>query len=361
MKAMVLSAGVGRRMYPLTLSQPKPAITVLGRPLVVQILHWLAGHGVDEAVLNLHHRPDGIKQLLGDGDNPGLPTVGYRFEETILGTGGGIRNAGSALCGEGPIVVSNSDFLSDIDLASVLQAHRASECLATLVLAPRRPGYSVVLRDADGRVLSLAGKPQVDPSRADGEYLFTGCHIIDEEVIERIPATGTSCIVNDVYCPLASQGRLGSYVHQGFWWEFGSPDQYLEGCLRLLAQPKDKLNRINTEHDPIRRLSDAVAAVGPGAGFDTGVKVTGHAAIGYGSFVSEHTHIEDSVVMPEAWIGPRCRIKRSIIAQGVELPAGCQTEEELICTDPDASAELPPSTRREAGMLVHSFATADAG
>jgi len=358
---MLLTAGVGRRMYPLTLSQPKPAIPVLGRPLVLQILHWLAGQGVGEAVLNLHHRPDDIKRLLGDGDNPALPTVGYKVEETILGTGGGILNAAGALRGDGPIVVSNSDFLADIDLAKALQIHRTSGCLATLVLAPWRLGYSVVLRDAGGRVLSLAGKPQVDTSCTDGEYLFTGCHIIDEEVIERIPPTGASCIVNDVYRPLVEQGRLGSYVHEGFWWEFGSPDLYLEGCLRLLALPKDKLNRISTDHDPIRRLSDAKAAVGPGAGFDTGVKIAGHAAIGYGSFVSEHTRIEDSVVMPEAWIGPRCRIKRSIIAQGVELPAGCETEEELICTDPDASAELPPSTRREAGMLRHSFATADAG
>jgi NDP-sugar pyrophosphorylase family protein len=357
MKAMLLTAGVGRRMFPLALTQPKPSIPVLGRPLVVQILHWLGLKGVDEAVLNLHHLPEGIKRILGDGVNPGLPVVHYSHEERILGTAGGIRQAAPSLRGDGPIVVSNSDFLSNIDIAYVLDVHRASDCLATLVLVPWRSGYSVVLRDAEGRVLSLGGEPRVDPARAvGGQWLFTGCHVIDEELIDRIPAERPSCIVRDVYRPLAAEGRLGSCLHEGFWWEFGSPELYLDGCLRLLAEPADSLPLISSEHDPIRPLGDAVAAVGPGAAFDDDVQFAGRVALGFSSYVSEGTRVKDSVVMPEAWIGPRCRLERSVIGQGLELPAGSEAESQLVCVDPDPSLELPSSTRREAGLLYHSLA-----
>ena len=127
-----------------------------------------------------------------------------------------------------------------------------------------------------------------------------------------------------------------------------------------MAEPADRLECISSEHDPLRRLGDAVAAVGPGAGFDDGVRFSGSVALGYSSFISEKTQIEDSVVMPEAWIGPGCRLKRSVIGQGVELPAEFEGQNLLVCVDPDPQLELPSSTRRQDGLLFYSFAPATA-
>ncbi len=361
MKAMLLTAGVGRRMLPLTLTLPKPAVPVLGRSLAVQNLRWLGAAGVTEAVLNLHHLPQGITRILGSGRNAGLPLVQYSHEQVLLGTAGGIRHAGPLLIGDGPVVVCNSDFLADIDLAAVLEAHLASDCLATLVLVPWRPTYTVVLRDEDGRITALGGAPPADAERAGARWLFTGCHIIDETVIDLIPEDGPSCIVRDVYRPLAAQGRLGSFTHTGFWWEFGSPESYLDGCLGLLDHPPDELNRISTDHDPIRKLGSATAAVGPGSGFDPSAEFAGRVALGYSSYVSENSRIEDAVIMPEAWVGPGCSLKRSVVAQGVELPAGFRSEGQLICLEAATPVELPPATRRQGGMLVHSFATHGCG
>jgi NDP-sugar pyrophosphorylase family protein len=168
MKSMLLAAGLGQRMRPLTLTQPKPAIPVLGRPLVLQILERLRLAGVDEVAINLHYLPDILRRLIGDGGGPAMPAVHYVDEPEILGTAGGIRNAAPLLRGDGPIVVCNSDFLSDIDLHRVLDAHRASGALATLVLAPWRPGYSEVRWDAEGRVVSLAGLPDAPASTVAG-------------------------------------------------------------------------------------------------------------------------------------------------------------------------------------------------
>jgi NDP-sugar pyrophosphorylase family protein len=167
--------------------------------------------------------------------------------------------------------------------------------------------------------------------------------------------------VRDVYRSLAAEGRLGSWIHSGFWWEFGSPELYLDGCLALLSQPAERLKVISAEHDGVREVEGARVALGPGAEFGDGVSFVGRAAIGYGSYVSEASRVEDSVVMPEAWIGPGSRLERCVVGQGVELPAGYQGRGELICLDTDPKRELPPSARRFAGLIVHSMTAVRAG
>jgi NDP-sugar pyrophosphorylase family protein len=209
--------------------------------------------------------------------------------------------------------------------------------------------------DAHGRVLSLAGSPVCDPARVAGSYLFTGCHVIDEELLDRIPAGEPSDIVREVYRPLAAEGQLGSVLHDGFWWEFGSPQLYLEGTLRLLDLPAEQRREVAL-HDPVREMPHGVAAVGTGAKLGDTVKVDGHAALGFASYVSERVVLRDSVVMPEAWIGPDCRLNRAIVAPGVEIPAGFSIEDAVVCPDPGGDAELPARSRCVGGMLICPFA-----
>ncbi len=352
MKAMVLAAGEGQRLLPLTLHQAKPAVPVLGRPLLVHILHRLGRHGVDDVVLNLHHHPESIRAALGGRVAPGLPAVRFSHEEAILGTAGGIRRAASLLRGDGPIVVCNSDCLCDVDLHAALEAHRRSGCLATLILAPARPGYTRVGTDSRGRVLSFGGEPEPEPGSVAGEHLFTGYHILEESAVAAIPDRAPCDIVRDVYRALCPSGGVGAYFHEGFWWEFGSPELYLEGSLRLLDYPPDRLREISGEHDPLRRLDEAAAAVGPGAEIEKGARFRGRVALGYASHVAEDALVEDSIVMPEAWIGPGCRLRRTIVGQDVELPAGFVADGAVICADPEGEAPPIPRAERTNGLLV---------
>ncbi|MCP3981227.1 MAG: NDP-sugar synthase [bacterium] len=351
MKAMLLAAGFGERMLPLTGSLPKPAIPVLGRPLVLQILHRLAQAGVGGAVINLHHLPDELRKLVGSGGQ-GLPSVAYTFEETILGTGGGLRNAAPLLRGEGTIVITNSDFLADIDIEAGLAVHRRSGLPATLVLTEARAGYSVVEVDQDGRILSFGGTPEVEPSRVAGRHLFTGMHFIEESVLDLIPQATPNSII-DVYRRLLADGKVGSFVHDGFWWEFGSPELLFEGSLVLLDLPSERRKRIS-HHDPVRKIDEAVAAVGPGVIFDPGARLHGHAALGFASRVGRGCRVDDCIVMPEAWVGPGCDLKRCIVGPGVELPAEFAAEGALICGD-HRPGTLPPQSVRRNGLIVHEL------
>ncbi len=354
MRAMLLAAGVGERMLPLTKLLPKPAIPVLGRPLAVLILHRLAQAGISTAVVNLHHHPEKMRTVLGDGSDVGLKRLCYSEEKTILGTAGGIRNAAPLLRGGETILVRNSDFLADIDLTEVTATHLASGSMVTLVLAPHRAGYPAIEVDASGQVLSLGGQPRVTPGKAVGRYLFTGFQLMEEEALDRIPHETPSDLVRDLYRALAAEKQVSSYIHRGFWWEFGSPADYLEGSLELLGMdPERRLQVAMT--DPVERVGDASVAIGAGADCHAGTDLRGRVALGFASFVGEGTVLEDTVIMPEAWIGPGSSLRRSIVGPGTEVPAGFQMEDALVCSDPDPTAPLQPDTERVAGLAVRSL------
>lgn len=358
---MLLAAGLGRRMMPLSRTVPKPALPVLGRPIAVEILRRMRRFGVEEAVMNLHHLPDRVKALLGEDCRRCTPQVRFSFEPEILGTGGGLGNAAPLLRGAGPILVHNCDFLSDIDLGEAVRAHRGSGLPATLVLTAPRPGYAVVEVDSAGRVLSLAGLPQVDPGRVAARHLFTGCHVIDESVLDLIPAGRASSIVSGVYRDLAARGLLGSFVHNGFWWEFGTPEQYLEGSLRLIALPPETRCEI-ASHDPVRRIAGGIAALGAGATIQEGARIEGRAALGLASLVGRNARVKNSVVLAETWIGPDSRLDRVVVGPDVEIPSGFDARNVLVAkVEEDGNHSPPPGMSRMGNLLIRDFDTEPQG
>ncbi len=346
---MVLAAGYGERMLPVTRVLPKPLIPVLGRPLAPQVLSQLAIDGIGEVVINLHHLPQLLKNAFGPPESLGLDALHFSLEEDrILGTAGGLRHAEELLRGAGPILVRNSDFLADISLDRVVEAHVQSGCEATLVLAPHRAGYTPVTIDDRGRVTSFGGA-------AGSGHLFTGYHVIEESVLDLIPTGRPSDIVRDVYVSLAAAGKLNSYTHEGFWWEFGDPRSYLAGSLRLIGLSSEARATLG-DFDVVRATSDAVVAVGAGVDLTApGIKLTGALAIGMGVMVGENAHLEDTVVMPEAWVGPGSRLSQCIVGPGTEIPHGFESQRAMIVTDPDPAAELPSGMERAAGLIVRKI------
>jgi mannose-1-phosphate guanylyltransferase len=353
MKAMLLAAGLGERMLPVTRTFPKPALPVLGRPLAVRILERLARQGVREAVVNLHHLPEVLRGLLGDGIALGLERLHYSYEETIQGTGGGPRDAATLLRGDGTLILHNADFLADVDLHAALASHRASGRPVTLVLAPPRPGYSGVEVDAGGAVISLAGRPAVEPDRVAGRYLFTGFHLIEEEILGRIPADRSRDIVRELYLALAATGEIHGYVHRGFWAEFGAPPDFLEGTLALL-ELGEAIRRELGGGDPVRRVGGATVAVGEGADFHAGVELRGRVALAEGVRIAEGTVVEESVVMDDARLGPGSALRRVVVGPGALVPPGTEASDALLARDD--GGPLPPGAERAQGMILRRFA-----
>jgi len=258
MKAMILAAGYGERLWPLTADRGKPALPVLGKPLVGYVAEYLANNGVSEAVVNLHHAPESVRIALGDGSRFGLH-LDYVFEPVILGTSGGLDNAREHFQDETFIVV-NGKIITDIDLRAAIATHRESHALATLVLMrnTNRERFSIV-ETRNGLIDRFAGMPSLHD---DGEppLMFTGIHILEPRIFEYIPRGVFSDSVIDVYPKaLAAGERIAAHVGDGMWFELSTLRRYLDISLALMEREgRDVFAGAQSEIEDPREVRESV-------------------------------------------------------------------------------------------------------
>lgn len=225
MKAMVLAAGLGTRMAPLTQKTPKPLIPLNGKPFLFYTLKYLAHYGIREIVINLHHLGDQIRAFLGDGSSHGVK-IAYSEEPEILGTGGGIKKA-EKLLGNQPFLVINSDLLTDIRLDQFIRFHFEKGGAASLVLRedPLVERYGAMEIDGSNRIRRILGKGAgySGPLR---KRMFAGIHILDPAVLDAVPP-GLFYSITDAYIDLVSRNaRLYGFETADYWADIGTLDQY---------------------------------------------------------------------------------------------------------------------------------------
>ncbi|HQR29122.1 MAG TPA: sugar phosphate nucleotidyltransferase, partial [Anaeromyxobacteraceae bacterium] len=233
---MVLAAGLGTRLRPLTDLLPKPAVPVAGLPLVRHALARLRAAGARRAVVNVHHLPDAMERAAAEAARALGMELAVSREPVIAGTGGALREARRWLGGAAAIVVWNGDVLFDVDLEAALSAHREGGALATMLLAPMPPGASYATVDVDPgmRVRRIAGHGP------GGESLrplhFTGVHVLSPALLDRVPGAPFACDVNrHVYPPLLASGVVHGLVVNGYWNDLGTPERYLRANLDVLS------------------------------------------------------------------------------------------------------------------------------
>ncbi len=310
MKAMVLAAGLGTRMRPLSQLRAKAALPVLDRPLIHWTLERLAHAGIVDVVINLHHRPSSVVRAVGDGRSLGL-RVTYSRERVLLGTGGGPRKV-RRVFGDEPFLLVNGDVFFDFDLRELIQAQQRSRARVALGLLPnpdpRR--YPPVVTDRTRRILSIGGRPRAERGRP---WLFTGLHVLDPRLLERLPH-GCSDSVHDLYVPLLREGEfLLGVPLRGAWYDLGAPSLYLASQRALLAQAVGKRGC----------LVHREALVDPGAAVQGSV-------LGKGCVVKKGARVLDSVLWENVTVGPGAAVLSSVVGDGVRIPASARVEGEVM-------------------------------
>jgi mannose-1-phosphate guanylyltransferase len=226
--AMILAAGLGTRLRPLTDELPKPLVWIGDRPMLAHIAVRLAEGGVRAAVLNAHHRAADFSA--GALDALPIPVHVLR-EPEILGTAGGVSNAAAAL-GEGDVVVWNGDILADLDVAALCAEHRERGAAATLAVAPRAAGEGTVGMDAGGRVVRLRGE-RFGEEAGGGDFI--GVQVLGGALRRRLPDRG--CLVGDAYLPwLRAGGALATFRAPDVWDDVGTVASYLRANARWLSR-----------------------------------------------------------------------------------------------------------------------------
>ena len=303
MRAIVLSAGYGTRLWPLTEDRTKPALPILGKPLVGYVAEYLAGYGIDEIVVNLHHRPESVRRALGDGSRFGVK-LHYVEEPVILGTSGALDNTREFFERE-TFVVVNGKIITDIDLNAAVETHRKMKALATLVLLPNlhRERFSVVETEA-GRIENF-GRMPVDEGPVP--LMFTGIHIMEPRILEYVPRGVFSDSVTDVYPKAMANGEIvAAHVASGKWRELSTLKRYLDISVELLREEGKS-------------------------------SVSGANAV-----VSSTATVMDSVLWDDVEVGAGARIIRAVLADKVKISANEVIENAVVVPRCLVEGKKPP-------------------
>jgi NDP-sugar pyrophosphorylase family protein len=311
--ALVLTAGLATRLRPLSFVRAKAALPVAGQPLITRILRALRAAGVTEAVLNLHHLPQTLTRIVGDGSDLGI-RVRYSWENPVLGSAGGPRQA-LPLLGAPTFLILNGDTLADVDITALVEAHQHSGALVTMAAIANgdTQKYGGIVAAADGTVTGFAKRGSAGPS-----YHFVGLQVASAAAFASL-APGTPYeSVAATYPALISErpGSIRVHVCEAGFFDIGTPDDYLRTSLQLSRRE------------------------GTGA------------AHGSGTRVDPTARIEDSILWDDVEVGAGSMLRQCIVTDGARVPEDTSW---VGVTLRRADGDLAPGERRIGDLAIASI------
>src|SRR3989442_368152 len=297
MKAMLLAAGLGTRLRPLTYEVPKPMVPVLGRPVMEHILRLLARHGFDDVIANLHYFPEQIEGRFGDRSQWGV-RLRFSQEPELLGTAGGVRNVRDHF-GDETFLIISGDALTDIDLTALWRRHEEAGGIGTLALKrvedPNQLG--VVILAEDGRVQGFQEKP--DPAEALSNLGNCGIYVFEPEIFDFFPDRDFVDWAQDVFPALLAQD-VPFYGHEidDYWNDIGNIKEFRQGNFDALSgevKVEIESGRLNPDADWVE---ERPVYVGEGCEIGSGVRLTGPVVLGDRCRLGDGAAIRDSVLWP---------------------------------------------------------------
>lgn len=316
MKALILAAGLGTRLWPLTEDRTKAAIPFHNRPLIAYSVEYLAANGIRDIIVNLHHQPDSIRHALGDGSKFGV-RITYSFEPEILGTSGALNPIREWLLDD-DFLVMNGKIITNIDLVSAIGEHRKHDAIATLVLRENRSRerFSIVEADDRGWITRFAGFPEVAQSQTAGAetsgnpvtglaatefapLMFTGVQVLSPRVFQYVPPAGFSHSTVDVFPQAIEAGEaVVAHLSKGEWYEMSTLGRYLEASLRLMTGASES-----------------------GAG---------SSIVGANCVINADATLERSVLWDNVTIEAGARVRDCVLGEGVRIPTNALIERAVV-------------------------------
>jgi mannose-1-phosphate guanylyltransferase len=298
---MILAAGYGTRLRPITYTMPKPMVPLAGRPLIAHLVGFVRAAGVNEIVINLHHFPEMIEQYLR-GEFPDV-TFHFSREPELLGTGGGVRKARALLEREEDFFLMNGDTYQSPRFGDLQRARRNQNAISAMTLRhpPQGDRYTAVWAE-NGNVNGFG--------KGRGEALmFSGSHCVSSRIFLDIPDRDVSDLTGDVYQPLVARGeeKIAAAIDDNpMWFDIGTLQRYLIASHAL----GNMIGKSVIEGD-----------------------------------------VRDTVVWDDCFIGRGVRLESCIVGHGVELRGEMNLREALICRD-DPAIPRDPAYRFENGLVI---------
>ncbi|HEY9676479.1 MAG TPA: NDP-sugar synthase [Drouetiella sp.] len=334
MKAMVLAAGVGSRLEPLTTQVPKPIVPVVNTPVMEHLLKLLAHNGFTEICANLHYMPEKITEYFGDGNKFGVK-LKFQHEEKLSGDAGGVR-ALKEFLKDGTFMVIMGDLITDADLAKIVAEHKAKKALASIAIKEMDDvsRFGVVVTDENGLITGFQEKPSNE--EALSKFISTGIYILEPEIFDHIPTTGEYGFGRQLFPSLVAK-KLPVYgiKFEGYWSDVGCVEQLresnfdaLSGKVKVdLPGKKEQIGAATVwlgdgaHVDATAKLS-GLALIGENSKIGPGVTFSGSVVIGDNVVIESGAHLKDTIVWSNSKIGSNAEVTSCVIGYGCTVQSG---------------------------------------
>ncbi|MBS4022223.1 MAG: NDP-sugar synthase [Dethiobacter sp.] len=338
MKAMILAAGLGTRLRPLTNTVSKPMVQMAGRPCMEHTVRLLARHGISEIVVNLHYLPEIIREHFGDGSKFGV-SITYSYEDVLMGTAGGFKRLEKFFEDETALIVSG-DALTDIDLINFYSFHK--ECKGVATLALKRVAdptqYGVVVKDGE-RIVRFQEKPGIN--EAVSSLANTGIYLFEPAIFDEIPDGVFYDFGRQVFPQLlAKKKAVYGYEMKEYWCDVGDLSVYREAHYDMLAGVVE-VELPGKRFDANIWLGQRVAVhpdtvlvgpvlIGDNCTVEAGARIYGPVILGNNSRIGRNAVIKRGILWNNVIVGEEAELSDSIVAEGCVVPAGALVKNEVL-------------------------------
>lgn len=311
MKAVILAGGTGTRFHPLTFTKPKPMLPLLNKPILHYIIQYLRDYGLRDIFITTNYLKDQIMNYFGNGSSYGV-NLSYPLEIDPLGTAGSVKNIQNL---DETSVIIQGDNVTDIDLRKVINFHKKSNALCTIVVMPvnNPSNYGVVELEDNGKVRRFSEKPSLE--NCFSNLINTGIYVLEPEVLKFIPENKEFDFAKDLFPILLEKGTLYGCVVDGFWVDVGQPEGYLKALEWLLE--KNKIEILIGESSEIGKNVEIIKPIVIGDNtIIEGNCIIGGTVIGDNCIIKENSGLRNSIIFENSVIGNDSMLKDCIIAEG---------------------------------------------
>lgn len=309
---MIMAAGIGTRLRPLTNPLPKPMVPILNTPVMEYSIKLLKRHGITQIIANTHYNPHFITDYFNQGDKFGV-TLQYSFEEQLLGTAGGVKNNRNFL--DDTFFVLSGDALTDINLTEMYNYHKKAGALATIALKPVNDvsNYGVVVTDEEGRIITFQEKPTKEDALSS--VVNTGIYLFEPEIFELIP-DGFYDFGRELFPKLLDlKANFFGYQTTDYWCDIGTIDCYRKAHIDAYNRPS---LRSLVSGDGLFMLKDNCVA-GINSTLDLSTKLGNNVYIGRNCMIGNRVHLDNCIIWDNCIILEDSLIENSIIGANCQI------------------------------------------
>lgn len=327
-RAMVMAAGAGTRLRPLTDETPKPMVPIANRPVLEYTIENLKRHGITDIILNLHHHPELIKAHFGSGERFGV-RLEYSYEPRLMGTAGGVKKASAYFC-DSTFLITSGDGLTDIDFSELIRFHQKSKAVATMALSlvDTRFEYGVTLTQKGGRIQRFVEKPHWRDVFSN--QVNTGIYVCEPEVLKAIPPQKLYDFGHHVWPTLLKKKKpLFGHLTSRYWCDVGNYVEYqraqrdiLDRRLQFHLPGKEIRRGVWAEEGAVIEKGAVLTGpclIGRNARIASGAQVGPYAVIGHGSRVGSGAQLRHCTLWDDVRVDPRVRLEGCVIGHHTDV------------------------------------------